>query len=167
MIIDAFALTLDVISDVTVDTQWIDYYYFSLNEVLSEVTEVRLVAHVNIAEVPAIHSDDLNMTLPWGFSLYCVIDGDSWESIGTEQYFHSTSSGDYYVDIIFNGNEGYGFMLDSEELRLISGFLPLSRPPGWNFITHGEIYIDYFTLEINGVLPTDETSMGRLKLLFR
>ncbi|MCP4144001.1 MAG: hypothetical protein GY752_01810 [bacterium] len=167
MTINASALTIDVISDVTVDTNWTNDFYFSLNEVMSEVTEVRLVAHINVIEVPTIHSDDLNMTLPWGFRLYCEIDGDYWENIWTRQIFHSTSSGDYYIDIIFEGNHGNEFMIDSDELRLRSEFLPLNGIPGWEFISCGEIYIDYFTLEVNGVLPTVDMSMGRLKLLFR
>ncbi|MBT4292739.1 hypothetical protein HOD41_08610 [bacterium] len=117
-----------------------------------------------------VHNDELNMTLPWGFRLFSWIEEHPQSTepyITASQNFHSTSSGDYYIDITFDSNQGCGFMADSEELALKVQFLWNNRPPGWNFITYGEIYIDYFTLEINGVLPTTQTSFGGVKMLFR
>ncbi|MBT4292741.1 hypothetical protein HOD41_08620 [bacterium] len=167
--VDTSALTMEVASDVTQTALWGEVTNFSLDGVMSEVTEVRLTAHIDIIELPTIYNYELNETLPWYVALSSIIwINSSRVLVSASQTFPPDSNGEYYVDIVFDGGSGYEFMTEVPEIQLLTFFdALLPGDPNWQIETYGEIYIDYIIVEIDGVLPTTQTSFGGMKALFR
>ncbi len=167
---DTSALTLEIVSDVTQNALWGEYIYFSLDGVMSEVTEVRLIAHIDVIELPTIYNPWLEETLPWSFYLSSRIESGSAriQRLLAMHSFEPDSHGEYYVDIPFDAVPSYEFMTEVQELQVYTSlYCPVPGDYNWEVVTYGEIYIDYITVEIDGVLPTTQTSFGGMKALFR
>ena len=163
------ATTVEVMSDVTIYTSFgSGHEYFSLDGVMSEVTDVSVIAHIYVMNLPTIINPETGEVLQCGIKLGCGISREitPYPAIGESVEFYSL--GEMYVEIAMSGYWGYDFMTLGYVLDAGVRFSRISPyVNGWYSYDVGEIYVDYIEFVIDGVLPTTQTSFGGVKMLFR
>ncbi len=164
----ANALTVEVLSEVTRYTSSGDHEYFGLDGIMSEVTDVRVIAHINVISLPTIINPETGEVVQCAIELFYNIDREvsSYPAVGEREVFDSV--GEKYLSVTMSGPWGYDCMTLGYVLDATVRFT--SIPPyvnGWYTYDVGEIYVDHIELVIDGVLPTEQTSFGGMKMLFR
>jgi len=165
----AYATTVEVLSDVTIYTSsGYGHEFFSLDGVMSEVTDVRVVTHINVIHLPTIINPETGEVLQCGIKLGCGISREvsPYPAIGESVEFYSL--GEMSVDMEMSGYWGYDFMTLGYVLDASVRFSSVSPyVNGWYPYDVGEVYVDHIDFVVDGVLPTEQTSFGGVKMLFR
>ncbi len=167
----ANAITVEMLSDVTMYAPFGNgHEYFSLDGVMSEVTDVSVIAHIYVIHLPTLMDPEIGEVIQCGIRLGCRIamEVPSYPYPSINESVELYSLGEMHVDTAMYAYLGYDFMTLGDVLDASVGFTPIPPyPAGWYTIDVGEVYVDYIEFVIDGVLPTTQTSFGGVKMLFR